>query len=118
MSFYSNNMDKHVMYRKGNKTLALLLIIALSVPLNLVSGSAYAADTYRIVGPSPASMAVDGLVVRPLGIAATILGSAIYVVTLPFSALGGNVGEAGDSLVGEPYRMTFRRPLGHFGRAW
>ena len=111
-------MDNHAMYRKGNKTLALLLIIALSVPLNLISGSAYAADNYRATGPSPASMAVDGLVVRPLGIAATVIGTAIYIVTLPFSAAGGNVSEAGDSLVKEPYRMTFRRPLGHFGRAW
>ncbi len=106
------------MYRKGNKTLALLLVIALCMPMNLIPGSAYAVDNYSITGPSPTSMAVDGLVVRPLGLAATILGTAIYIVTLPFSAAGGNVSEAGDSLVMEPYRMTFRRPLGHFGRAW
>jgi hypothetical protein len=59
-------------------------------------------------------MLVDGIVVRPLGIVATLLGGAIFVVTIPFSALGGNVSEAGQSLVAEPARMTFKRPLGEF----
>jgi hypothetical protein len=59
-------------------------------------------------------MLVDGIVVRPLGIVATLIGGAVFVVTLPFSALGGNVSESGQSLVVDPARMTFKRPLGEF----
>jgi hypothetical protein len=31
---------------------------------------------------------------------------------LPFSLLGGNVGESAEKLVAEPARYTFTRPLG------
>jgi hypothetical protein len=54
------------------------------------------------------------VVVRPLGICATVLGGAIFVVTLPFSALGGNVNSAYDYLLADPFQFTFNRPLGEF----
>jgi hypothetical protein len=38
-------------------------------------------------------MAGDLLVARPLGVLATVAGTAIYVVSLPFSLAGGNAGE-------------------------
>jgi hypothetical protein len=44
--------------------------------------------------------------------AVTIIGAAVFVVTLPFSALGGNVGEAGTKLVKEPFQYAWMRPLG------
>jgi hypothetical protein len=62
-----------------------------------------------------AGMIIDGLVVRPLGLVATILGSVAFVVTLPFSALGGNVDQAREKLVTGPADYTFRRCLGCFG---
>ena len=42
----------------------------------------------------------------------TVVGLATFIVTLPFSALGGNIGEAGNTLVVEPAKYTFVRPLG------
>ncbi len=65
--------------------------------------------------PAPAGMIIDGLVVRPLGLVATILGSVLFVVTLPFSAMGGNVSEARENLVERPAAFTFTRCLGCFG---
>ncbi|MEZ5640288.1 MAG: hypothetical protein R3E92_24440 [Burkholderiaceae bacterium] len=62
--------------------------------------------------PGFEAMFFDGLIVRPLGLGATVLGAATWVVTLPFSALGGNVGEATEKLVADPARFTFTRPLG------
>jgi len=38
----------------------------------------------------------------------------VYVVSLPFSLLGQNPGEAGAALVKEPAAYTFTRPLGEF----
>ena len=70
------------------------------------------ADAYIDEGPTFGTMVVDGVLVRPLGLGATVLGAAAWVVTLPFSALGGNVGEAANKLVMEPARFTFTRPLG------
>ncbi|MCC7257813.1 MAG: hypothetical protein IT486_05540 [Gammaproteobacteria bacterium] len=62
--------------------------------------------------PTFAAMFADGLLVRPLGLGATVLGAATWLVTLPFSALGGNIDEATQKLVVEPAQFTFTRPLG------
>jgi hypothetical protein len=57
-------------------------------------------------------MVADALVVRPVGIAATVLGSVFYVISLPFSYTGGNQYDAQKALVEDPARHTFQRPLG------
>ena len=57
-------------------------------------------------------MTLDALVVRPVGLAATVLGSVMYVISLPFSYTGGNQYEAQQALVEDPARHTFQRPLG------
>lgn len=59
-------------------------------------------------------MAADLVLVRPLGIVATALGCAVFIVSLPFSALGGNTKQAAQKLVQEPASFTFTRPLGGF----
>ena len=63
-----------------------------------------------------AAMVADLLVVRPVGLAATICGSVLTVGTLPFSIWGGKeqVGKVAQHLVAEPARYTFRRPVGDF----
>ncbi len=74
-----------------------------------------ASDNVSTVPPiDPGAMAMDLALARPGGLVATVAGAAIFVVALPFSALGGNVDEAFDSLVASPAAFTFRRPLGDF----
>lgn len=63
---------------------------------------------------SPEAMIVDIVAARPIGLVATITGTLFFVVSLPFSALGGNTEEAWDSLVVSPAKYTFRRPLGEY----
>ena len=62
--------------------------------------------------PSGGAMLADTFLVRPFMLTSTVVGLATFIVTLPFSALGGNVGEAGNMLVVEPAKYTFVRPLG------
>ena len=97
----------------GKKVVVLVLFVVLSFPMNLLAVSAYGTDQYA-AAPSAEAMLIDGVVIRPLGLVATLLGGATFIVTLPFSALGGNVGEAGQVLVVDPAKMTFQRPLGEF----
>lgn len=66
----------------------------------------------RAPSRDPVEMAADALVARPAGVAATVVGAAIYVVALPFAAIAGDVKETGRVLVGGPARWTFKRPLG------
>lgn len=62
--------------------------------------------------PTGGEMMLDAVVARPIGVATTVLGAAAFFVSLPFSALGGNVSEAAHKLVLEPGRETFVRCLG------
>ncbi len=101
------------MSKIGKIFLITALFIALNLPAGPLSHDVYAAQTHPSA-PSGAAMLVDGIFVRPLGIAATLIGGVVFVVTLPFSLLGGNVDDAGQALVGDPARMTFMRPLGEF----
>ena len=67
----------------------------------------------RVPGPpSSAAVATDAILGRPLGLATTIGGAGVFLVTLPFSAISGSTGEAAWGLVGRPGGWTFVRPLG------
>ena len=59
-------------------------------------------------------MVSDVLVARPLGFCATVIGGLFFVVSLPFSALGGNADSAFEYLLADPFLFTFNRPLGEF----
>lgn len=62
--------------------------------------------------PSALAMTTDAVFVRPAMLGITLVGSAVYVVSLPFSLLGGNAAEAGETLVLKPAETTFIRCLG------
>jgi hypothetical protein len=59
-------------------------------------------------------MLYDTLVLRPVGIVATVVGSVFWLISLPFSAAGDNVDTATEKLVKDPAAYTFKRPLGEF----
>jgi hypothetical protein len=60
------------------------------------------------------AVAADVVLVRPACLAATAVGSALFVVALPFAALSKSVKRTADTLVGKPARATFTRPVGDF----
>lgn len=56
----------------------------------------------------------DLAISRPFGIVATVIGGAVFIAALPFSLPSGSVKNTADTLVGEPFRFTFKRPLGDY----
>ena len=63
--------------------------------------------------PNPAgAMLLDGFLLRPLGLAATVLGTAAFIATLPFSLPTRSADAAAEVLVVKPAKYTFARPLG------
>ena len=109
------------MKRLREKTFAYILALPLVYGTALLPQPAWAGDAERTrsIGterePGAASMIVDGLVVRPISLVATVVGAVVFVITLPFSASGGNVDEAREKLVDRPAAYTFSRCLGCFG---
>jgi hypothetical protein len=57
---------------------------------------------------------VDILLVRPVSLAATVVGTAVFIVSLPFSIPSKSVGATAQILVVEPFNYTFTRPIGGF----
>lgn len=94
------------MTRKISRTLMATLAACLLAFSSL--GYAKAVDE----SPSALAMTGDAIFARPVLLATTIIGSAVYLVSLPFSLLGGNAEEAGEVLVMGPAKATFVRCLG------
>lgn len=74
--------------------------------------STLAQDLLQDEDASAAKMIVDVLVARPLGLIATAVGIAVFVIAFPFSAAGGNTEAAYQKLILKPAKYTFERPLG------
>ena len=90
--------------------MAGMLAAAVSVPMT-ASASDYAFDNPEVT-PTGGEMLADAFLVRPFMLVGSVLTTATFVVTLPFSVIGGNVGDAANRLVAEPVKYTFARPLG------
>ena len=62
--------------------------------------------------PTALAMVTDTVLVRPVMLAVTAVGTAFFVISLTFTALGGNAVQAADSLMVQPAANTFVRCLG------
>lgn len=101
------------MLQKNRKRITWFLT-AMLVMSNMMFNTAAMAGSYNEISTEPTggTMLADTVLIRPFMLVSTVVGAAAFIVTLPFSALGGNVSEAGNKLVMEPARYTFVRPLG------
>lgn len=86
-----------------SRLLTALIVAAFSAPVWAIGNEDNTGDF---------AMAGDLLIARPLGVVWTAAGSVLFVVSLPFTALGGNVKQAADTLVIGPAKETFVRCLG------
>jgi len=91
------------MSRKLKACLIALIIAVMPV-------AAIAEDNDTVSGDKTTDMVVDLVVVRPLGLVATVL----TVVGLPFTVPSGSVGSSAHELIVKPAEYTFTRPLGAF----
>lgn len=102
------------MLRIAKKILVIFIIsVLMIVPF---ATTALAEEYFEKDDPSGGMMIYDFMLVRPVGIVATAVGSVFFVISLPFSALGQNTGDAAQALVKDPAAYTFSRPLGEFPR--
>jgi hypothetical protein len=56
----------------------------------------------------------DTVIARPACLAATVIGSAFFVISLPWAAASRSVKASAHTLVVRPAQATFTRPLGEF----
>ena len=98
-------------------SLLILILVLFNPAIGLAGGSGHVEYSYNstwVESGSAEAMVADVIIARPIGLVSTVVGSAVYVVSLPFSLLGGNEPQAREKLVKEPGAFTFKRPLGEF----
>lgn len=67
----------------------------------------------QVASPSGGMMAFDIVLARPLGLAATVVGTGLFLINLPFSEFeSGGPAAPFKALVVRPAKFTFTRPLG------
>jgi hypothetical protein len=91
-----------------------LSIGVLALALAVMPLAAAAQHDGTVSGDRATDMAVDVVVVRPLGLVATVIGTVLTVVALPFTIPSGSVGKSAHELIVRPAEYTFKRPLGDF----
>ena len=99
--------------RKIVKSCMVFGVVAALIAIPLVN-SALAQEYFKAKEYSGGAMMYDLIVIRPVGMVATAVGSVFWLLSYPFSASGDNVDAATQKLVKEPAAYTFKRPLGEF----
>lgn len=87
-------------------SLSLAIFLAVSLP-----GSAQAAESGKEIGDD-VSIILDLVILRPVGLVATVGGVVIFIGSLPISLPTGSVGKTFNALVAKPASYTFWRTLG------
>ena len=95
-----------------NRTVKSLVSLLVAVLMAASTGIVRADQYSDAVKPTGEAIAGDIVFVRPFGFLATVLGTGLFFVSLPFSIPSGSVGSAAKALIAEPAQYTFRRPLG------
>lgn len=88
-----------------------LLSITASIGLLLLSmqpASAAIEIDESDFGPSYGTMVVDTVAGKPLQLVTAVAGTAAYIVSLPFSLIGGNADQAQQKLFVEPWNAMDR----------
>lgn len=89
-----------------------LLLLAVSLLIGGLYSTGWAAD--RLITDDPEVQGwtlLDLLVARPFSVLAGVGGSAIFVVTLPFTLPSGNTKDVAHMFIVEPFRFAFKREV-------
>lgn len=93
------------------KTSVVFVMVAVLV-CTTTGFSAFAQDQKLEEEATAEGIILDFVLLRPLGIAATAVGTVFFIASLPFSVPTGSMGVTFKKLVAEPASFTFARPLG------
>jgi uncharacterized membrane protein YhhN len=91
-------------------TAVVALLLALASPAAAIAPP----DPWYVKAGNIAAKTFDVVLLRPLGLAATIGGFGCFAIALPFSAINRDINSPWETFVIGPTEFTFTRPLGDF----
>jgi len=89
-----------------------LLLLTVSLLIGSLYSTGWTGDQLRMDDTDTMAQGwslLDLLVARPLSVAAGIGGSAVFVVTLPFTLPSGSAKDAANMFIVQPFQFSFRR---------
>ncbi|MFK5891840.1 MAG: hypothetical protein QM504_01305 [Pseudomonadota bacterium] len=97
-----------------NRKIKIRAVVLLFIVTLLANSSVFASGfSSRNEEVTDGDMVAEWLA-RPAGALGTVAGLATFLIGLPFSVTADNTEESYDTLVKEPFKYTFHRPLGHY----
>ncbi len=84
----------------------ITVLLTLTIVIILSSSMAFADKDEAI------DVMADALIFKPIGFAALVGGSAIFVITLPIAAITKSIDTTANVLVKQPFDYVFVRPIG------
>jgi hypothetical protein len=81
------------------KKIFILLLICIIFSTSSLAFASEEEDDLNIV--------IDAAIVRPLGLVSIVVGASIFIVSLPFTAVSGDVDKSADVFIVEPINFTF-----------
>jgi hypothetical protein len=99
---------------RAKRVTAAIVVSCLILPQSLWAQDAATMAREGAVDENPNGFAMVGdfFVARPIGLVLTAGGTALWLVSLPFTLLAGNANEAAETLILGPGEQTFMRCLG------
>jgi hypothetical protein len=108
------NEDEPVHFKRfrgtSMKKIAITVFITISLMITSPPAFGYVTTDLEVIA--------DVLIVRPVSLAATVVGTVVFIVALPISITSGSVGTAARTVVVVPFKYTFTRPIGEFSEDW
>jgi hypothetical protein len=92
--------------KEAMKTKILTALCILTVGLGSATPARATDNSVEVVA--------DAVIVRPACFVATVIGTAFFVIALPVAATSRSVKKTAHTLVVDPAKATFTRPLGDF----
>jgi hypothetical protein len=96
------------------KTKSLTILCAVAIGLGSVTNGRASDGDQSSNNDKSMAVVADVVIARPTCLVATVFGSVMFVVALPFAAMSSTVHKTAHALVVGPAKATFTRPLGDF----
>jgi hypothetical protein len=103
---------KAMFQRSMRVVVVFTLVMALIGTAQLASAQPPYPTPDQPTEPSAEAILADVIFLRPAGFIATVLGTAIYIISLPVSLPTRSANAVAEKMVLAPGRYTFTRPIG------
>jgi hypothetical protein len=94
-------------FRKGS-----LIFLTIALIIGILHSNGLAWEKWNEDDPTTDEWSmIDILIARPMGIAAGIIGTGFFILSLPFTIPTNSVGNAAEMFVVRPFKFSFTRPI-------